>query len=180
MFGIKFVRYPAFITYLCHMYLITTFKILYICVCVCVCVCVMAPLRRGHLLYQLSDQAPPKYYIYRISANISDVWIFLLPNIGIGIGPNIPYQSGPRMKHLLLLNSCEIWQHKLVLLSITTIKQSKNIVSSLWSLLCSHFGCLLSSSLSLAPLAALSVYLNLRGGTKFDCCVCKRYWTTAA
>ncbi len=30
MFRIKFVRYPASIAYLCHMYLITTFKILYI------------------------------------------------------------------------------------------------------------------------------------------------------
>ncbi len=29
MFGIKFVRYPALTTYLCHKYLITTFKILY-------------------------------------------------------------------------------------------------------------------------------------------------------
>ncbi len=30
MFVIKFVRYPASITYLCHMYLIATFKILHI------------------------------------------------------------------------------------------------------------------------------------------------------
>ncbi len=30
MFGKKFVRYPALITYLCHTYLITTFKILVI------------------------------------------------------------------------------------------------------------------------------------------------------
>ncbi len=30
MFGIKLARYPAFITYLCHTHLITTFKILYI------------------------------------------------------------------------------------------------------------------------------------------------------
>ncbi len=51
-FGIKFVRYPALITYLCHMHLITTFKILCI------------------------EYRP-----------ISNIGIFLLPNIVIGIGP---------------------------------------------------------------------------------------------
>ncbi len=70
MFGIKLVRNNASITYLCHTYLITTFKIL-----------------------------------YRVSADMSDFRTFLLPNIGIGISPKIPYRSGPTPNVLPALTS---------------------------------------------------------------------------
>ncbi len=34
-------------------------------------------------------------YIYILSANMSDIVIYLLPNIGIGICPNNPISVGP-------------------------------------------------------------------------------------